>query len=308
MVAAVLSLHALRHACTAAGSFPRDAAQPTAAAIFNLLFLLTTTEVSTLVSPVCTAQLHSSHVTAHKLTVCIDICGIRAACSSCSSEMMHAWSAVPACTLDGGLDKSATFLLQKSAVPRTLSHIADLLTAVAGSLPRRQAAQLEAAVTAAADTALGTAGIAEAVEHNTPAGVGAAQPELTSEGQQHQQAAAEAPVSQLQRFKLLDLAISHVGRCAATVLCSDALIQSLLHFSRKSSYYEQCVDVDMLPRATVAVWEVHHCHRGCAQVVATAEMLGALSRGLLPTLERTTLLERLLRCALVRCMHAAGIK
>lgn len=64
----------------------------------------------------------------------------------------------------------------------------------------------------------------------------------------------------------------------------------------------------MLPRATSAVWEVHHCHRGCAQVVATSEMLGALSRGLLPTLERTTLLERLLRCALVRCMHAKGIK
>lgn len=57
MVAAVLSLHALWHACMAAGSFPRDAAQPTAAAIFNLLFLLAHTDVSALVSPVCTAQL-----------------------------------------------------------------------------------------------------------------------------------------------------------------------------------------------------------------------------------------------------------
>jgi hypothetical protein len=148
---------------------------------------------------------------------------------------MHAWSAVPACTSDGGLDKSDTVLLQKSAVPRTLSHTAGLLTAVAGILPRRQAAQLEAAVITAAVTALGTAGIAEAVEHNTPAGVGAAQPELTSEGQQHQQAAAEASVSQLQRLKSLDLAISHVGCCAATVLCTDALIQPFLYFSRESS-------------------------------------------------------------------------
>lgn len=149
---------------------------------------------------------------------------------------MHAWSAVPACTLDGGLDKPATFLPQKGAIPRTLSHTAGLLTAVAGSLPRRQAAQLEAAVIAAAETALGTAGIAEAVKHNAPAGVGAAQPELTSEGQQHQQAAAEASVSQLQQIKSLGLAISHVGCCAATVLCTDACIQPILHFSRKFSY------------------------------------------------------------------------
>jgi hypothetical protein len=55
---------------------------------------------------------------------------------------------------------------------------------------------------------------------------------------------------------------------------------------------------DMLPCTNIATEKVHCCGCRCAQVVTTTQMLAALSRGLLPSLERTILLARRLWCAL----------
>ncbi len=93
-----------------------------------------------------------------------------------------------------------------------------------GSIPHKLAAQLETETIAAAALTLTSAGVSEAAELGGPPGVGVAQPELTPEGQRHQQAFAEASAAELQQFMSqqftsLSLAISYVGGCAATMLC-----------------------------------------------------------------------------------------
>lgn len=119
-------------------------------------------------------------------------------------------------------ETAPSLLLQDKAFLQALSDTASLLTEAAGSLPRKQAAQLGADVIAAADVALVTAGVAEAVEQCVHPGLGAAQPELTLEGQQHQQAVAEAPAPQLQQMMSLRPAISHVRCCGASMLHMEA--------------------------------------------------------------------------------------
>jgi hypothetical protein len=201
-------------------------------------------------------------------------------------------------------------LLQVKAFLQALSDTASLLTEAAGSFARKQAAQLAADVLAAADFALATVGIAEAMEQTVHHGLGAGQPALTSEGQQHQQMVAEAPAPQLQQVLSLRPAISHVGCCAASVLRMKAgTVQISLHctlaVADPSQVMPYCSSADgMLPCTSGAMGEVHDCVCCCAQVVATTQMLSALSRGLLPSPKRTDLLARLLRCAFGTCMLA----
>jgi hypothetical protein len=108
------------------------------------------------------------------------------------------------------------------AILQGLSDIASLLTAVTESITYEQAAQLEAGVVAAATFTLTTLGLSEAAEANQSGapGGGVAQLELTSEGLQQQQLVAQASAPELQHLMPLSVAISHVGGCAATVLCT----------------------------------------------------------------------------------------
>ena len=92
-----------------------------------------------------------------------------------------------------------------------LSDTAGLLTEVTGSMTQKQAAQLETAVITAGNLALISAGNVEAAEQNAPSGLSAAQPELTSEGKQRQQAVAQASASELRQLESLSSATSNVG-------------------------------------------------------------------------------------------------
>ena len=226
---AVLSLHAVRLSRGVMNGFPRVAAHPTAVAFGRLLPLIPYTSVSMHVFPGCAAQLWR-----HKIwqSALMHTDAKPLAAGFAREYVLHAPARLHTHQIKALTQATLCFLQQKDkTLLEALSDTASLLTEVAGILTRKQAAQLEAAAIAAADTALTYTGDAEAAEQNAPPGFNAAQPLVTSEGQRRQQAAAEASAPQRRQAASLSSAISYVGCSFASALYMNAVMERI-HFNR----------------------------------------------------------------------------
>lgn len=123
--------------------------------------------------------------------------------------------------------------VQDTTLLSTLSDHAYLLTEAAAGLARKQALQLQKQVSAVVAIALARAAAAEGAYQDSFAGLGGAQPELTSEGlqqqqrnqqgQQQQQQQQQAPAEELVELWGESLSLSEalpaVGRRDASISC-----------------------------------------------------------------------------------------